>query len=287
MTFTYAVNCSLLFTELPLEERAAAARQAGFGAVEFWWPWAQAVPPQAEVDAFVSSITRADTRLAGLNFWAGHMPGGDRGMLSHPDRSAEFAANVELVMDIARRTGCTAFNALYGLRLEGVSEHEQDAAASVNLGLAAEAAATLGGIVLLEPISGAPAYPLLTAGAAVAVIDRVAAERGLDNLRLLYDAYHLDVNGDDVFAALAAYYDRIGHVQIADNPGRHEPGTGALDIPRILAELDRRGWDRYVALEYTPGTTSAEAFDWLPPQRRGPQTRSSGGPTCRTPGNLC
>ncbi len=272
MTYSYAVNCSLLFTELPLEQRAAAAKQAGFGAVEFWWPWAVAVPPQTEVDAFVASITGAELQLAGLNFWAGDMPAGDRGILSHPDRTEEFAANVELVMDIARRTGCTAFNALYGLRLADADAPGQDAAASANLGVAAKAAAELGGIVLLEPISGSPAYPFLTAQAAVDVIDRVAAEQGVDNLRLLYDAYHLDVNGDDVFVALERYYDRIGHVQIADNPGRNEPGTGALDIPRILAELDRRGWDRYVALEYKPTTTSAEAFEWLPLERRGLQT---------------
>lgn len=272
MTYSYAVNCSILFTELPLEQRAAAAKQAGFDAVEFWWPWAVAVPPQTEVDAFVASITSAEMRLAGLNFWAGDMPGGDRGMLSHPDRSEEFAANIELVTDIARRTGCTAFNALYGLRLDGVDEVAQDAAGSANLGLAANAAADVGGIVLLEPISGAPAYPFLTAQGAVDVIDRVAAAHGVSNLRLLFDAYHLDVNGDDVLVALDRYYDRIGHVQIADNPGRHEPGTGALDLPRILAELERRGWDRYVALEYKPTTTSAEAFEWLPPERRGLQT---------------
>ncbi len=269
MTFSYAVNCSLLFTELPLTERAAAAARAGFGAVEFWWPWATAVPLQADLDAFNESITGTGVRLAGLNFWAGDMPAGDRGMLSDPRRIQEFRANVALVRYVAERTGCTAFNALYGLRLPGVDPAEQDRVAVENLGVAARAAAEVGAVVLLEPISGAPGYPMRTAAAAVSVIDRVCVQERVDNLRLLYDAYHLDVNGDDVFVALDRYYDRFGHVQIADNPGRHEPGTGALDLRRLLDELERRGWDRFVALEYSPSTTSDAAFDWLPRHQRG------------------
>lgn len=268
MTLKYAVNCSLLFTEVPLEQRAAAAKNAGFDAVEFWWPWPVATPAQREVDAFVQSILGVQMQLSGLNFWAGDMPAGDRGMLSHPGSAEAFARNVELVMRIAARTGCTAFNALYGNRPLGVDDAQADRVGAANLALAATAAAEVGGTVLLEPISGAPSYPWKTAQSAVDCIDRVVAEHGVDNLELLYDAYHLDVNGDDVFAVLQRYYDRIGHVQIADNPGRHEPGTGALDLDRLLSELDRRGWDRYVALEYSPATTSAEAFQWLPPARR-------------------
>lgn len=269
MTFTYAVNCSILFTELPVEQRVAAAQQAGFGAVEFWWPFPVATPPATDVDAFVDSIRASEVTLAGVNFFAGDMPGGDRGVLSWPERSSEFRDNIDLVVDIAKRTGCTSFNALVGNRIDGVDPEQQDDLAVENLALAANAVAEVGGTVLVEPVSGTPAYPLKTAQDAVALIDRVRDEKGVDNLALLFDAYHLDVNGDDVFAALDRFYDRIGHVQIADNPGRHEPGTGDLDIARLLSELESRGWDRYVALEYKATTTGVEAFEWLPLDERG------------------
>ncbi len=269
MTFTYAVNCSLLFTELPVEQRAAAAQQAGFSAVEFWWPFSVAVPPRGEVDAFVESIRTSEVTLAGLNFFAGDMPGGERGALSSPTRSAEFRDNLNVIVDIAERTGCTSFNALVGNREDGLDPAEQDDLMVENLALAAQAVAKVGGTVLIEAVSGTPTYPLKRAADVIALLDRVKAEKGVDNLAFLFDAYHLDVNGDDVFAALESTYDRIDHVQIADNPGRCEPGTGELDIPRLLDELERRGYDKYVALEYKPTTTSIEAFDWLPRNERG------------------
>src|SRR6266571_6800403 len=102
----HTVNCSLLFTELPLLERPAAARRAGFRAVEFWWPFVEAVPPDRQVDAFISAITDAGVQLAGLNFFAGDMPGGDRGLVSWPGREREFQDNVALVTEIGVRTGC-------------------------------------------------------------------------------------------------------------------------------------------------------------------------------------
>src|SRR5918999_5349655 len=107
----YEVNCSILFTELPLLDRPAAARAAGFDGVEFWWPFAAAVPPDAEVEAFIRSIGDAGVQLAGLNFFAGDMPGGDRGLVSWPGRRSEFLANIALTMTIGERLGCKAFNA--------------------------------------------------------------------------------------------------------------------------------------------------------------------------------
>ena len=122
----YAVNCSILFTELPLLERPAAAKQAGFDAVEFWWPWPVAVPDDAEIDRFVAAVTDAGVQLIGLNFAAGDMPAGDRGLVSWPARSGEFRDNVDVTVGIGERLGCRAFNALYGNRVEGVSAAEQD-----------------------------------------------------------------------------------------------------------------------------------------------------------------
>lgn len=264
----YAVNCSTLFTELPLLQRPAAAKQAGFEAVEFWWPFAEAVPSDSDVDTFVNAINDAGVRLAGLNFAAGDMPGGDRGLLSWPARSAEFRDNIDVTVGIGERLGCRGFNALYGNRVDGVDPGSQDELATENLALAAKAAAGVGGTVLVEPVSGSPRYPLLTAADALTVIDRVGAQHGADSIGLLADLYHLAVNGDDIDKLIAGNTGRISHVQIADHPGRNEPGTGSLPLQRYLGDLADAGYSGWVGLEYKPSATSAESFGWIEPEYR-------------------
>ncbi len=258
-SLSYEVNCSILFTELPLLERPAAAKQAGFDGVEFWWPFAQAVPADKDIDAFVAAIRDAGVQLVGLNFVAGDMPGGDRGLVSWPARAAEFRDNVDVTVGIGERLGCKAFNALYGNRVDGSSPEEQDELGAENLALAARAAARIGGTVLVEPVSGASAYPLLTAADALAVIGRA----GEPNISLLADLYHLAVNGDDVDKVIANHADRISHVQIADAPGRNEPGTGSLPLMRQLADLEAAGYRCWVGLEYKPSGASADSFGWI------------------------
>ena len=268
-SLAYEVNCSILFTELQLLERPAAAKEAGFDAVEFWWPFAVAVPADGEVEAFVRAVGDAGVRLVGLNFFAGDMPGGDRGLVSWPARSGEFRDNVEVTIGIGERLGCRAFNALYGNRVEGADPPAQDDLAVENLAFAGRAAARIGGTALVEPVSGAPRYPLRTAADAVGVVDRVAGETGVGNLGLLCDLYHLAVNGDDLDRVITTYGDRVAHVQIADAPGRHEPGTGTLDLDRHLGALTAAGYRGWVGLEYVPSRTSADSFAWLPRERRG------------------
>ena len=265
----YDVNLSILFTELPLLERAAAARQAGFAAVEFWWPFDRAVPGDAEVEAFVRSLTDAGVSLAGLNFFAGDMSAGDRGLVSWIGREKEFADSVEVAIGIADRLGCHTFNALYGNRIDGVPPEAQDELAVSNLDFAAAAAKRIGGTLVIEPLSGAERYPLRTAAGALDVIAKVDR----DNLALLFDLYHLAVNGDDLDAVIARHLESVGHVQIADVPGRHQPGTGSLDIEGYLAKLAANGYDGYVGLEYVPEGPSAESFGWLRSNREWRQAR--------------
>lgn len=256
----WTVNCSILYTGLPLLERPAAAAADGFRAVEFWWPWPVAVPADRDVDAFVGAVEAAGVRLTGLNFFAGDMPGGDRGLVSWPGRSRELLDNVPVVAAIGERLGCRAFNALYGNRLEGVVAEEQDELA---LEMLAACARGVDGTVLVESVSGAPRYPLLTAADAVAVLDRLG---DVPNVGLLADLYHLAVNGDDVSAAIARHAGRVAHVQIADAPGRGAPGTGELPIRQWVDQLYAAGYDGYIGLEYRadgPG-----AFDWLPREQR-------------------
>ena len=268
-SLAYTVNCSILFTELPVLQRPAAARAAGFRAVEYWWPFAASVPGDDEVDEFVTAVTDAGVRLTGLNFAAGNMPGGDRGLVSWPGREGEFRDNVDVAVGIGERLQVAAFNALYGNRIDGESAEEQDDLAAENLALAARAADRISAVVLLEAVSGAPRYPLLTAAHVAAVIGRVAGESGITNLRALCDLYHLSVNGDDLDAVVACDAGRIGHVQIADAPGRHEPGTAELDLDRYLQALEAGGYAGWVGLEYVPSKTTSESFDWVAPDRRG------------------
>ena len=126
MNYRYAVNGSLLFQELPLLARPDAIAAAGFTAAEFWWPFAVAVPADAEVEAFCRAIEDSGLDLIGLNFFAGDMPAGDRGIVSWPGREAEFRDNVEIVVAMGERLGCRAFNALYGNRLAAVTPEQQD-----------------------------------------------------------------------------------------------------------------------------------------------------------------
>jgi len=271
----YLANCSILFTEAPLLERPALARAAGFDAVELWWPFPTATPGDAEVDAVVASVRDAGVHLAGLNLAAGDMPGGDRGLASWPGREREFADSVDVAVGIGGALQVEVFNALYGNRIEDGPAAAQDDLATENLAAAARAAATIGASVLLEPVSGAPRYPLRTAADVVTVIERVERAAGVDNLRLLADLYHLSVNGDDLAAVVAEHGSRVAHVQIADAPGRHEPGTGGLELDGPLLALEAAGYAGWVGLEYVPATTTQEGLAWLPRARRGAAARTA------------
>ena len=274
----FDVNCSILFTELPVVRRASAAKAAGFHGVEFWWPWEAMVPSDAEADAFVASIADAGVDLVSLNFHAGDMAAGERGIVSHPARMREFRENVHAAVEIARRTGCTRLNAPYGLRVPGVDVAEQDAVAIENLAFAAGAAGKAGASVLVEPINSVdiPGFPVDTSGKALALI----AEVGAPNIGLLADLYHLAKMEEDVADVLSRHRDSILHVQVADPPGRGAPGTGTLDFEPLFRQLAARGYDGWVGLEYVPTdpADSASSFAWLLPAsqsaRPGPGRRS-------------
>jgi hydroxypyruvate isomerase len=264
----YLANCSILFTEHPLLDRPAAAKAAGFDAVEFWWPWPQQpVPGDAEVDAFVRAVRDSGVQLVGLNFYAGDLAGPDCGVLSIPARSAQFRDNVDVTVHIGEQLGASAFNALYGNRVEDASPAEQDELARTNLASAAEAAGRIGATVLVEAVSGPKPYPLRTADDAVGVV-RDLRGNGHDNVAFLCDLFHLANNGDDLDKAIAEHAELVGHVQIADFPGRGEPGSGRLDLARHLADLAGRGYSGWVGLEYKPTTDTETSLAWLPRDRR-------------------
>jgi hydroxypyruvate isomerase len=264
----WTVNLSILFTDLPLVERPAAAAALGFDAAELWWTLDGPTPGEQELDALRRAFKDAGVQLTGLNFDAGDMAAGDRGLLCRPADSHRFRDNIAVAVSLAESLDCRALNALYGNRPDEVPVEAQDQLALENLALAAQAAHGIGAIVLVEALNAAesPRYGLLSSAEAVAVVDAVNAETGLGNAKFLADLYHLARGGEDPAKAITAYADRIGHVQIADNPGRGCPGTGTLDFPALLAELDAVGYQGHIGLEYKPqpGMPAADNFAWLP-----------------------
>jgi hydroxypyruvate isomerase len=260
----FDVNCSMLFTELPLLERAAAAKAAGFDAVEFWWPFDQPVPGDHEVDAFVRSINDAGVTLAALNFAAGDLAAGDRGLLSSRSGSPRFQENLDVCADIARRTGCHVLNALYGNR----TDDTDTALAITNITIAAQVAWPVGATVVVEALNSfdCPDYPLTSSALVFALLDSVP----ISNVALLADLYHLARMGEDLPSLLAARLPRIGHIQIADVPRRGAPGTGDLDYQPIFDRLSDLGYNGWIGLEYLPADPddSSTSFGWLAPDQR-------------------
>jgi hydroxypyruvate isomerase len=258
--YELAANLSLLFTEHDYLDRFAAARAAGFTAVESWWPFPTAAPDAAETDALCRAVDAAGVRLVGLNFFAGDMAAGQRGVLSDPGRRGEFQQSLSVIATVHERTGCPVFNALYGTRLPDVSRHEQDACALDNL-RAAVAVLPASATVVLEALTIGENgdYPLTTCAEALAVADAVGPR-----VALLFDTYHLTNNGEDLLARIGTYGDRIGHVQFADSPGRHEPGTGSVDFAAVLAALSTAGYGGLVAAEYRPEGGTVDGLGWVP-----------------------
>lgn len=259
---SYTVNASILLTDLPVNDRPQAVADAGFSRAEFWWPFPTPTPSDADINEFVAALDRAGIKLTGLNFYAGDMPGGERGVLSQPGRAEEFRANIDPVLKIARATGCKAFNALYGNRVDGENPAAQDREGVESLRKAADAVAAIDGVVLLEPVSGTPAYPLKTAAEALAIIEKV----NRPNVKLLADFYHLAANGDDVASVIEEHAADFGHIQIADHPGRNEPGTGDLPLERWIERSSELGYDGVIGLEYK--ASQDDPFAWLPRERR-------------------
>ncbi|HWG24394.1 hydroxypyruvate isomerase family protein [Actinospica sp.] len=277
MTLRYDINLSILFTELPLLERPAAAAAAGFTAAEFWWPFGtEAQPAGSAVDEFIAALDAAGVRLVGLNL-LDDLSVGSRGLVSVPEHAGRFRDAIPVAVEIGRRTGCRNFNALYGNRIEGVDPEFQDQLAVANLDAATKAAAIIGGTVLIEALNAieSPLYPVTSTRAALDVIGRTEEVTGATNLALLLDLYHMARMGEDLETVIGKHAGRVGHVQIADVPDRGAPGTGGLDYRALFAALEAADYRveeglGSIGLEYkATNGVSADSFAWLPAEERG------------------
>ena len=257
----FCVNVSILFKEVPFLERFARVAEAGFEGVEFWWPAGESL------DDVEAAIRDAGLTAALFNFDAGDMPAGDRGLLSDPDRQAGFRDNVPVALDLARRLECPRLNALVGVARDGLEREEQLALAAENIGWAADQAAPDGIEIMLEAVNTWENghYLLSTTRDAAAFQDRV----GRPNVKLQWDAYHMQRMEGNLTATLREFFDRVTHIQVADSPGRGEPGTGEIHHPYLFEQIEALGYDGWIGLEYNPTTSSEESLAWLPADRRG------------------
>ena len=264
----FSANVSILFKESSQLERFGRAAEAGFGAVEFWWPTSEDL---GEVEGAVKD---AGLRVALFNFDAGDMASGDRGLVSDPSCEEQFRDNVPTALELARSLGCERLNALAGQEIPGMLREEQLALARRNVAFAADEARKVGIEVLVEAVNTFENGPYLLS--TTEQVTGFVRSVGRENVRVQHDLYHMQRMEGNLVATLREHIDVIGHVQAADSPGRGEPGTGEIHYPFVLAELENLGYDGYVGLEYNPATgTTEESFGWLPEELRGRDVRVS------------
>lgn len=258
----FCANVSILFRDAPFLDRFDRAARAGFDAVEFWWPAGE------DLGKVERRIKDAGLGVALFNFTAGNLAAGDRGLAGDPDRFRQFRENVPVALELADRVGCPRFNALVGKALPGLEPARQLDLARENIAWAADRAAEAGRAVLIEALNTIENGPCLIATTRAAA-DFIAAV-GRPNVKIQYDAYHMQRMEGNLVATLRDRIGEIAHIQIADSPGRGEPGTGEINYAFVLAEIDRIGYQGHVGLEYNPTTaTTEESFGWLPGDRRG------------------
>ena len=249
-----AANLTLLFTELPFMERFGAAAQAGFRGVEFLFPYA------FEADEIAHQLSSNKLELVLHNLPAGNWEAGERGIACHPDRVAEFKDSLELALRYAKVLGVKQLNCLAGIIPSGVSEQEAHRTFVSNLGYAAAKLQAAGIRLLIEPINtfDMPGFFLSRTKQAIAII----SETGSDNLFLQYDIYHMQRMEGELINTIKANLPMIKHLQLADNPGRFEPGTGEINYRTIFTELSQMAYQGWIGCEYKPKTSTVEGLVW-------------------------
>ncbi len=251
----FAANLSMLFTEVDFLDRFQAAASAGFQGVEYLFPYDfPAEELRKQLDA--NNLTQVLHNLP-----AGDWGAGERGIACHPGRVDEFRAGVQKAIDYATVLGCKQVNCLAGIKPEGVSDEQAYKTFVENLAFAAGELKKAGILLLIEAINtrDIPGFFLSTTAQGRKVIE----DAGSDNLQLQYDIYHMQIMEGDLAPTIEANLSQIGHIQLADTPGRHEPGTGEINYPFLFAHLDRLGYQGWIGCEYKPANSTTEGLGWL------------------------
>jgi len=250
-----AANVSLMFPEVPFMERFAAAARAGFRYVEYQFPYAfggAAEVAQRARDAGVEVVLH--------NLPGGDAAKGDRGIACQPARVAEFREGVERAIEYAKAAGCPRLNALAGVAPADAAPELLFETLVENLRFAAGKLAAAGLTLLTEPANRRtiPDFFLCGSRQGIAVIDAA----GAPNLKLQYDIFHMQIVEGDLAKTIERLLPRIGHMQLADVPDRHEPGTGEINFDFLLAHIDRLGYQGWMGCEYIPKGDTVEGLAW-------------------------
>jgi hydroxypyruvate isomerase len=251
----FSANLSMLFSEHDFLGRFAEAAKSGFAAVEYVGPYAFPKEQVAEV------LQSNKLKQVLFNLPAGNWESGERGIGCLPDRVGEFQDGVGKAIDYAKALGCSTINCLAGILPAKVSRQAGHKTLVSNLSFAAEALKTENILLIAEPINfyDIPGFFLNRSKDGMDVIDEV----GSDNLKLQYDIYHMQRMEGELGATLTRLMPRIGHIQIADNPGRNEPGTGELNFPFLFKLIDSLGYGGWVGCEYKPKGKTADGLGWM------------------------
>jgi hydroxypyruvate isomerase len=256
----FAANLSMLFTEVPLLDRFERAARAGFSSVEMQFPY------EAPAAAIRERLVANHQKMVLHNLPAGDSAAGDRGIAANPARVDEFRAGVARGIEYATVLGVPQLNCLAGKAPPGVADSVVRQTFVANVRFAAQALKAAGLKLLLEPINNydVPGFWLNRTELAISVLDEV----GADNAYVQYDIYHAQRYEGELAATMSKHLARIGHIQVADNPGRNEPGTGEINYSFLFGHLDRIGYQGHVGCEYKPATTTEAGLGWLEAARR-------------------
>ena len=251
----FAANLTMLFTEHPFLDRFEHAAKAGFKAVEFLFPYAFSAADIAQ------RLKIHDLKLVLHNLPAGNWDAGERGIACHPDRTVEFREGVAKAIAYATALGVGQLNCLAGKSPAGVGADVLRKTFVENLKFASAEFKKAGLRLLIEPINtfDIPGFYLNRTQQAVDILDEV----GADNAFVQYDVYHAQRTEGELAGTLQKHLSRIGHIQLADNPGRNEPGTGEINYPFLFAHIDRLGYAGWIGCEYKPATTTEAGLGWI------------------------
>lgn len=250
-----AANLSMLFTEIDFLDRFKAAAQAGFKGVEYLFPY------EYDKKDLADRLQKHGLSQVLHNLPAGNWGQGERGIACHPDRVDEFKAGVAQAIDYAKALHCPQVNCLAGIQPADADPAKVRATFVENLRHAAGKLKDAGIRLLIEPINtyDIPGFFLSRTDQALDIIRDV----GSDNLYVQYDIYHAQRMEGELGATIAKHLSRIGHLQLADNPGRHEPGTGEINYGWLLGHIDRLGYDGWVGCEYKPAGKTQDGLGWM------------------------
>jgi len=255
----FCANLTMLYNEHEFLDRFAAAKADGFTGVEFMFPYA------FPKDRVAEALRQSGVTLALHNLPAGNWEGGERGLACLPDRTGEFQEAVGRGIEYAKALGARQLNCLSGLTPKGVDPERVRRTVVENVRFAADRLREAGIRLVVEAVNSKdiPGFHLDRAEKVIAVLDEV----GSDNAFLQYDFYHQQRMAGELAATWRALKDRIAHIQIADNPGRNEPGTGEVNYPFLFETLDREGYDGWIGCEYKPKAGTSEGLGWFRPYR--------------------